>query len=193
MSSSEDEEAEAEREYQREREMRRQKKPWERRLDKWGKTPATSTAKELLEICTFYAGLPEDEWDLQLYDTLENHGERIPPEEMATILDWYHKDKKKRKILNVLLCVYSYSTWGGYDEKAPGPEKFIVRGKWFELSPTQQEVIRMHGKMDAVSVWSEMYLDQHGGGGDLPDCNISWEFLADFGELLKKHSRKPRV
>lgn len=186
MSSDDSYDDEEEREHdRRRREKRRAIKPWHRRAMNWCEAEGGATAKELLEICTFYAGLSENDRDIQLYDALDYHGYRISADDMATMLDWFHKDPEKRKVLNTLLCVYRHN----YDPTEMGPEKHLVR-HWWKLDAAQRTAIKEHGKVDAVKVWSMLYGDGDSWCGEAraPE-GMCWEFLDDIEVLIKKYNK----
>lgn len=160
----------------------------EERARAWAASPGTASAAELLDVCTLYADIPEDERDLWLPDTVTGCLWTIPASELATILTWYHTDPPKRELLNVLLEVYgSNGMYDRYNPTKSGPEGYVVE-HWWGLSPEKQTVVVEHGKMDAGDVWETLY-GRHlfRGHGALPKERVTWEFIDAFGALVNDH------
>jgi hypothetical protein len=149
--------------FQRNRKRRKQAKTWEKRVHDWNGDP-----EELLEICRYYE---KRERDLQLYDSLSSCS-KFKAADMATILDWWHKDPEKRKLLNVMLCCDS-----------DGPEAYMVTC-WKALDEEQRKAIKEHGKITPGQAWYHMY-EGHSAGYYMEPP--SWECIDEIHAVLRKH------
>jgi hypothetical protein len=96
----------------------------------------TSDPAELLDLCRYFMRRDLDVRP-QMHTSLKFHADKIEADDMVTILNWWHTDMEKRKLLNVMLHC---------GEDGPAAEMFNC---WSKLNEDQRNAIRVHGRLTA--------------------------------------------